>query len=110
MRKTAFALLAATVLVAGCGAGKSATTATGAQVFASADCGGRHELSAAKASGQTGPNLDQLKPSYDAVVRQVSNGGGGLPSFARRLSTNQIRDVASLVSASTTNHTTARTA
>src|SRR2546423_1061130 len=110
MRKTAFALLAATVLVAGCGGGKSATHAAGAKVFASADCGGCHELSAAKASGQTGPNLDQLKPSYDAVVRQVSNGGGGMPSFARRLSTNQIRDVASFVAASTKNNLAALTA
>jgi cytochrome c553 len=110
MRKTAFALLAATVLVAGCGAGKSATNATGAKVFASAGCGGCHELSAAKANGQTGPNLDQLKPSYDAVVRQVSNGGGGMPSFARRLSTNQIRDVASFVAVSTKNNSAALTA
>src|SRR5438876_10350469 len=109
MRKTAFALLAATVLVAGCG-GKSATNATGAKVFASADCGGCHALSAAKSSGQTGPNLDQLKPSYDSVVRQVSNGGGGMPSFAGKLSTGQIRDVASFVAASTKNNSAALTA
>src|SRR5438477_11233505 len=99
MRRTAFALLAATALTAGCG-GKSTTNATGAKVFASADCGGCHALSAAKSSGQTGPNLDQLKPSYGSVVRQGSNRGGGMPSFAGKLSTGQFRGVASLVARS----------
>src|SRR6266550_5086085 len=110
MRKTALALLASTVLVAGCGGGKSTTNATGAKVFASAGCGGCHTLSAAKSSGQTGPNLDQANPTYDAVVRQVSNGGGGMPSFAGKLSTGQIRSVASFVAASATNNSTALTA
>jgi cytochrome c553 len=110
MRKTALALLASTVLVGGCGGGKSATNEDGAKVFASSGCGGCHTLSAAKSSGQTGPNLDQLKPSYDAVVRQVSNGGGGMPSFSRKLSTGQIRDVASFVAESTKNNLAALTA
>src|SRR5262249_1442933 len=73
MRGTALALLVAGLLVAGCG-GKNATSKAGAKVFASAGCGGCHTLSAAKSSGQTGPNLDQLRPTYDTVVRQVSNG------------------------------------
>jgi cytochrome c553 len=110
MRKTALALLASTVLVAGCGGGKSATNKDGAKVFASSGCGGCHTLSAAKSSGQTGPNLDQLKPTYDAVVRQVSNGGGGMPSFSGKLNTAQIRDVASFVAESTKNDSAALTA
>jgi cytochrome c553 len=110
MRKTAFALLAAAVLMAGCGSGKSARTAAGAKVFASADCGGCHALSAAKSSGQTGPNLDQLKPSYGSVVRQVSSGGAGMPSFSARLSKGQIRDVANYVADSTKNDSAALTA
>jgi cytochrome c553 len=110
MRKTALALLASTVLVAGCGGGKSATSKAGAKVFASSGCGGCHALSAAKSSGQTGPNLDQLKPTYDAVVRQVSNGGGGMPSFSGKLSTGQIRDVASFVAESTKNNSAALSA
>ena len=98
MRKTAIALLASTVLVAGCGGGgKSATNASGAKVFASAGCGGCHTLSAANSNGQTGPNLDQLTPSYGTVVRQVSSGGGGMPSFSGKLSKGQIRDVAGFV-------------
>jgi cytochrome c553 len=109
MRKTALVLLGSAVLVAGCG-GKSGTNASGAKIFASAGCGGCHTLSAAKSSGQTGPNLDQAEPSYDAVVRQISNGGGGMPSFTGKLSTGQIRDVASFVAASTKNNSAALTA
>src|SRR5438132_13168463 len=93
MRKTALALLASTVLVAGCGGGKSATNAAGAKVFASAGCGGCHTLSAANSNGQSGPDLDQMKPSYGAVVRQVSSGGGGMPSFSAKISKGQVRDV-----------------
>ena len=102
-------MVPATLLLAGCG-GKSATNGSGAKVFASAGCGGCHALSAAKSNGQTGPNLDQAKPSYDVVVRQVSNGGGGMPSFSGKLSTGQMRDVASFVAASTKNNTAALTA
>src|SRR5437763_14465824 len=109
MRKTAFALLAAAVLMAGCGSGKSARTAAGAKVFASADCGGRHALSAAKSSGQTGPNLDQLKPSYGSLGRRPSNGGGGTPAFAGRRTTGPSRAVASTIAASTINNSAAPT-
>src|SRR3954451_5284722 len=110
MRRSAFALLAATVLLAGCGGGGKPSSSRGAKVFASAGCGGCHTLSAAKSNGQTGPNLDQSKPSYDSVVRQVSNGGGGMPSFSGRLDTGQIRAVASFVAASTKNNSSALTA
>jgi cytochrome c553 len=110
MCKTALALLAAAVFVAGCGGGKSATNPSGAKVFASAGCGGCHALSAAKANGQTGPNLDELKPSYDAVVRQVSSGGAGMPSFSAKLSKGQIRDVANYIVDSTKNDSAALTA
>jgi cytochrome c553 len=110
MRRAALGLLAATLLLAGCGGGNSGSNSAGGKVFASAGCGGCHTLSAAKSNGQTGPNLDQAKPSYDAVVRQVSNGGGGMPSFTGKLSTGQIRDVASFVTASTKNNSAALTA
>jgi cytochrome c553 len=110
MRRAALGLLAATLLLAGCGGGKSGSNSAGGKVFASAGCGGCHTLSAAKSSGQTGPNLDQAKPTYDAVVRQVSNGGGGMPSFTGKLSTGEIRDVASFVAASTKNNSAALTA
>ena len=100
VRKGFLVVLGLAALTSGCGGGgKGAANAKGAKVFASAGCGGCHTLSAAKSTGQTGPNLDQLKPGYDAVVRQVSNGGGGMPSFTGKLSTGQIRDDAGFVAA-----------
>jgi hypothetical protein len=110
VHKATLLLLAGAVLVAGCGGGKSGSSSNGAKVFASAGCGGCHTLSAAKSNGQTGPDLDQAKPSYDSVVRQVSNGGGGMPSFSGRLDTGQIRAVARFVAASTKNNSSALTA
>ena len=77
-----------------------ADAAAGAKVFASAGCGSCHTLSAAKASGQVGPNLDDAKPGYDTVLAKVTNGGGGMPSFGGQLSEQQIRDVAAYVATS----------
>jgi mono/diheme cytochrome c family protein len=75
--------------------------AAGKAVFASAGCGVCHTLKAAKANGTVGPNLDQLKPSYDAVLHQVENGGGGMPPFKNTLSPKQIQDISAYVVAST---------
>lgn len=84
--------------------GTAATTTdaggTGAEVFASAGCGGCHTLAAAGASGTTGPNLDELQPDKDTVVAQVTNGGGGMPAFGDRLSEEEIEAVATYVSES----------
>ena len=78
----------------------NADAAEGAKVFASAGCGSCHALSAAKSSGQVGPNLDDAKPGYDTVLDKVTNGGGGMPSFGGQLSEQQIRDVAAYVATS----------
>jgi mono/diheme cytochrome c family protein len=75
--------------------------AAGKAVFASASCGGCHTLKAAGASGKVGPNLDDLKPSYDAVLHQVEVGGGPMPAFKGKLSDKQIQDVSAYVVAST---------
>jgi mono/diheme cytochrome c family protein len=77
-----------------------ADAAAGAKVFASAGCGSCHTLSAAKSSGQVGPNLDDAKPSYDIVVAKVTDGGGGMPAFGGQLAKQQIRDVAAFVATS----------
>jgi mono/diheme cytochrome c family protein len=77
----------------------AANLAAGAKVFTSAGCGGCHTLKAASSSGQAGPNLDSVRPSFDKVRTQVENGGGGMPSFRGQLSDAQIRDVAAFVSA-----------
>ena len=70
----------------------------GAQVFASAGCASCHTLSAANASGNVGPNLDDLQPDFAAVQSQVENGGGGMPSFSGDLSQAEIDAVARYVS------------
>jgi mono/diheme cytochrome c family protein len=73
----------------------------GSSVFASSGCGGCHTLAAAHSSGTVGPNLDQLKPDYQAVAAQVTNGGGAMPAFKSRLSAQQIADVSAYVVDST---------
>ena len=75
----------------------AANPAAGATVFKEAGCGTCHTLAAASASGQIGPNLDALRPSFDVVRAKVESGGGGMPSFSGRLSKEQIRDVAAYV-------------
>jgi cytochrome c6 len=75
--------------------------AAGKAVFASAGCASCHTLKAAGATGNVGPNLDQLKPAEAIVVHQVTNGGAVMPAFKGRLSTKQIQDVAAFVYAST---------
>lgn len=65
---------------------------------ANPSCGGCHTLKAAATSGTVGPNLDQLKPSFEVVKLQVEKGGGAMPSFQDKLSPQQIDDVAKYVS------------
>ena len=83
------------------GAATKGDPAAGKAVFASAGCSGCHTLKAANATGNVGPNLDQLKPVEDKIVHQVENGGGGMPAFKSQLSAKQIQDVAAFVYAST---------
>jgi mono/diheme cytochrome c family protein len=76
--------------------------AAGKAIFTgSAGCSGCHTLADAQATGTVGPNLDQLKPSYDAVVTQVTNGGAVMPAFKDKLTEQQINDVAAYVSTAT---------
>ena len=96
------------LVTAGCGdkGKKSASPASdgsgspGAKIFASAGCAGCHTLSAADATGKVGPNLDELRPNQERVEKQVRNGGNGMPSFAKKLSADQIRQVATFVATS----------
>lgn len=111
----AIPVVLAVAAVAGCGGGSGGAPSTssssaatqqqttasgpdGAKVFASAGCSGCHTLKAAGATGDVGPNLDDLKPSFDAVKTQVTNGGGGMPSFGGNLSGAEIDAVATYVS------------
>jgi cytochrome c6 len=82
-------------------AGSGATIAEGKRIFASAGCVACHTLKAAAASGTVGPNLDQVKPSYDKVIERVTKGKPPMPSFRGQLSANEIQAVARFVSSST---------
>jgi cytochrome c553 len=74
-----------------------ASPTAGAAVFKTAGCGTCHTLKAAGASGQIGPNLDSVRPNFETVRARVVQGGGGMPSFGRRLTPQQIRDVSAFV-------------
>ncbi|MEO5576232.1 MAG: c-type cytochrome [Gaiellaceae bacterium] len=121
------ALLVLSVGVAGCGGGEvvgatpetvegtlpEATTSeepastvegdasNGAQIFASAGCGGCHTLEAASSSGSIGPNLDESQPDLALTTDRVTNGQGAMPSFGDSLSEQEIADVAQYVVEST---------
>jgi len=76
------------------GGGFASLGTDGAAIFKGAGCAGCHTLAAAGATGTTGPNLDQLKPSMAIVVTQVTNGGAVMPAFKGKLSPAQIQAVA----------------
>jgi cytochrome c6 len=102
VKLTVLAVLAAALF--GCGGsndnnGGSQQASSGKQVFDDAGCANCHTLKAAGAGGRVGPDLDQLKPAADLVERQVTNGGGGMPSFKSSLSPDQIKAVADYVAA-----------
>jgi mono/diheme cytochrome c family protein len=69
----------------------------GKAIFTSAGCAGCHTLKDANATGNVGPNLDQLKPPKDVVAHQVEVGGGAMPAFKGRLSDAQIQAVSAYV-------------
>jgi mono/diheme cytochrome c family protein len=75
--------------------------AAGKAVFTSAGCVSCHTLADAGATGTVGPNLDQVKPSFDTVVERVTEGKPPMPSFKGQLTEQQIRDVAAYVTEST---------
>ena len=76
--------------------GGEVSAAAGKDVFES-NCATCHTLADAGATGSVGPDLDDLKPDAETVKNQVTNGGGGMPSFGGRLSSRQIAAVAAYV-------------
>jgi cytochrome c553 len=83
----------------GGGGGGGGNAEAGQELFV-ANCGTCHTLEEAGTSGTVGPNLDQTTLDLDAVVQQVTNGGGGMPPFQGTLSEQEIQDVAAFVVAS----------
>ncbi|HVW45613.1 MAG TPA: cytochrome c [Solirubrobacterales bacterium] len=80
--------------------GESSLVAEGKTVF-STTCASCHTLKAAGATGEVGPDLDELEPSLATVEHQVVNGGGGMPAFGKEgtLNAKEIKAVATSVSA-----------
>jgi cytochrome c6 len=90
-------LLLATALVSGAQAQDSEL---GKRVFTSGTappCALCHTLAAADASGEIGPNLDELKPTEERVRRAVEQGVGNMPPFGETLSEEQIAAVSRFV-------------
>lgn len=83
----------------GGGGGEGGNAEAGREIFV-ANCGSCHTLEEAGTSGTVGPNLDEASLDLDAVVEQVTNGGGGMPPFQGTLSEQEIQDVAAFVVAS----------
>jgi mono/diheme cytochrome c family protein len=109
--------LPAALLLAACGGGGGGEepaaagkgdAAAGALVYADAGCGDCHALSAAGSTATTGPDLDERKPDFERVVRQVTNGGGQMPSFSGKLNEDEIANVAAFVADATGHHKAAK--
>ena len=72
----------------------------GKQVFlekAEPPCALCHTLKAAGATGEIGPNLDDLKPDEEKVSNAVKNGVGTMPPYDETLSEAEIAAVAHYV-------------
>jgi mono/diheme cytochrome c family protein len=61
------------------------------------NCGSCHTLADAGTTGTIGPNLDQAKPGLQLAIRQITNGGGGMPPFKGQLTEQQIRLLAQYI-------------
>lgn len=62
-----------------------------------ASCGSCHALEDAETIGTVGPNLDDTRPGLEESIRQIANGGGGMPAFKDQLSEEQIRALAEYI-------------
>jgi mono/diheme cytochrome c family protein len=96
------AILLAALLLTSCSGDQGASNGdpvAGKKLFASSGCSGCHTFKAAASSGTTGPDLDAASPSVAKVMRQLTTGGGLMPSFADKLSDAEKRDLAAFVGA-----------
>ena len=64
-------------------------------------CATCHTLQAAGAEGQIGPVLDELKPDADRVLRALRNGIGVMPSYAEKISPQDMQALARFVAQAT---------
>nr|WP_199173528.1 cytochrome c [Acidovorax sp. 56] len=64
-------------------------------------CAVCHTLQAAGAQGQVGPVLDEIQPNAERVLRALRNGIGAMPSFAEKMTEQDMQAVARFVAQST---------
>ena len=81
------------------GAKSAGTTSKNGKTIFTSSCASCHTLAAAGTHGTVGPNLDQLKPAFARVQKQVINGGTIMPAFKGKLTDAQITAVAKYVAA-----------
>ena len=73
---------------------QTTAVADGKTLFVKTGCVACHTLSAAGATGVSGPNLDLRKPTVAKVVQIVGSGGGAMQPYIGVLTTAQIDAVA----------------
>ena len=81
-------------------ADNSSQLVTGRNVFtklAVPPCGLCHTLQDAGTSGEIGPKLEEIKPDAARVIEAVRKGLGVMPSYAGKLTEEQIQAVARYV-------------
>ena len=93
-------LTASLLLLLWTGAGPALPQSAGKKIFlenAEPSCALCHTLKDAGASGEVGPNLDELKPDLEKVRLAVKNGVGNMPPYGDSLSAAEIAAVARYV-------------
>lgn len=87
----------------GAWAADAAELARGKDLFSKIQpaCAVCHTLQAAGAEGQVGPPLDELKPDAPRVLRALKSGIGVMPSYAERMSEQDMQAVANFVAHAT---------
>jgi len=95
------ALALAAIVLSSCSGegGGDGDPVAGKRLFSAQGCSGCHTFAAAGSSGTTGPNLDDVKASPAQVLSQLKSGGGLMPSFAAKLSDDEMRHLATFVGA-----------
>ncbi|MPZ37088.1 MAG: c-type cytochrome [Rhizobiales bacterium] len=75
----------------------------GKEIFKSAtpSCAICHTLADAGATGEIGPNLDELKPTDERVRKAVQSGVGVMPGYDASLSDAEIAAVAQYIAQAT---------
>jgi len=60
-------------------------------------CAVCHALEDADATGNIGPNLDELQPKRDRIIKAMEEGTGPMPSFSDSLTAEQLEAIADYV-------------